>query len=556
MPAGRSRAGLLSRLGRRVRRLVAGRRDADVPATRVAAADGRDDRLVDEDFRLSIDTLRQDQAGRFQTKLQIISLVEFREAVGERWSRVAEKVMMIAEGVINTHIGAGNLFTRQGQDFFVLLFRGCPQTEGRRRALMIAQDLGVRLLGDQFIGLERPLALAAELSLADAVNDDGSFNLAAIHTAVGEMRAFLAETATQAAPGLRNSLLPGPAAAAAAEGLRRSLMPSAASPRGKAASGAPIPAAPSELERPAPAGLDPEWQPIVSHRRRAHASDDPTWEPVRTASVPAPISPSSPAPAIRRPPAILGGAAPSLPADARLSLMWRPTWWAAAEAVALYKAQIQRVDRDGEPPQEGSRAYPADREGVAALDRAVVAGAAGDLRANPAARSVLVVPLHWASVTSAQRMSITAPLAEAGRAGRVIVELFGQPADVAPRALEDAVRAVRTLGREVVLRVQFAAPLTGLAADCGCSAVGVDLADLAPAERSDDRGILAHLNGLAQGAGRARLGCYVWGVRHRRVVVGAIQGGFAMVNGSALMKDLDQPGRVLPAPKSRFVQPS
>ncbi len=541
MRAGRFRAGLLSRLGRSVRRLVAGRRRDDAPAARIAAAEDREGRLVDEDFRLSIDTLRQDQDGRFQTKLQIISLIEFREAVGERWPRVADKVMMIAEGVINAHIGAGNLFTRQGQDFFVLVFRTCPQPEGRRRALMIAQDLGVRLLGDQFIGLERHLALAAELALADAVNDDGSFNLAAIHTAVGEMRAFLAESAAPAAGGLRRSLMPG------------------APPPHVAAAGAPIPSAPSELERPIGAGPDPAWQPIVSHRRRARGDDDPSWVPVQAASgggAPATVSPAPAAPPVRRPPAVLGAAAPPLPADSRLSLLWRPTWWAAAEAVALYKAQIQRCDREGEPPLEGSRAYPPDRDGAAVLDRATVAGAAAELRANPAARNILIVPLHWASASSAQRMSITAPLAEAGRAGRVIVELFGQPADVAPRVLEDAVRAVRSLGREVVLRVQFAAPSAGLAADCGCSAIGVDLADLAPAERSDDRGILEHLASLAQAAGRARLGCYVWGVRHRRVVVGAIQGGFAMVNGAALMKDLDQPGRVLPAPKSRFVLPA
>ncbi len=531
MEAKRARGGLLSRLVQPLRRLMGTQRSAaPPPATVVAAAD---DRLVDDEFRLTIDTLSQDQEGRFQTRLQIISLVEFREAVGERWSRVADKVMMIAQGVIGAHIGAGNLFTRQGQDFFILVFRNCPQPEGRHRALTIAQELGTRLLGDQFIGLERPLALAAEVTLDAAINPDGSFNLAAIHDAIGEMRSILAEAAEGPLPP------------------RRSLLPSR--PSGEPAGGASGSlAAPSEIERPRGPGPEPNWQPIAVHKRHYRHQDEHGWQ-LAQAAVPRPAA-ARPVPPARP------TETPPLTAGSRLSLLWRPTWLAAGEAIALYKAQIQRSDHAGAPPLEGSHAYPAQGAGAETLDRAVVAGAAGELAAasgTGAGRSSLVLPLHWASITSPQRMSLTAPLAgEGGRAGRVVVELFGVPADVPPRALADAVRAARVLGREVVLRVCFSAPRAVMAADCGVSAIGVDLADLALAERTDDGALLAELMRLREVAGHARLACYVWGVRHRRVVVGTVQGGFAMINGPALMKDLDHPGRVLPAPKARFVLPA
>jgi hypothetical protein len=53
-------------------------------------------------------------------------------------------------------------------------------------------------------------------------------------------------------------------------------------------------------------------------------------------------------------------------------------------------------------------------------------------------------------------------------------------------------------------------------------------------------------------ARKSGLGVYLWGVRRRALVVGAVQDGFAMVNGPALMKDLAKPAKTLPAPKARF----
>ncbi|NFV79493.1 hypothetical protein G4223_05145, partial [Magnetospirillum aberrantis SpK] len=69
-----------------------------------------------------------------------------------------------------------------------------------------------------------------------------------------------------------------------------------------------------------------------------------------------------------------------------------------------------------------------------------------------------------------------------------------------------------------------------------------------------DDALLAALAAFNAAAGKTRLGSYVWGVRRRKVIVGAVQAGFAMVNGPALMKNIAKPARQLPAPKSRFLQ--
>lgn len=240
-----SRTGLLSRLAaplaKAARRVVRRSQDEEDEARRqmdavLAQADKAPARLTDDTFRLFTEQLAKEEDGAFQIKLHIISLVEFREGVGDKWPKLADKVMMIAEGVINMHLGAGNIFSRQGSDFFILLFRTCDNAEGRRRAVIIAQELGTRLVGDQFVGADVPLALAAEVSLQDGLNEDGSVNLDAIHAAVGEMRAIIAQQAPQA-PGTP-AWMRGGTRTDEAEGLRRHLMPGGP---------APVVAAPDDL---------------------------------------------------------------------------------------------------------------------------------------------------------------------------------------------------------------------------------------------------------------------------------------------------------------------
>ncbi len=531
--------------GRLIRRLTGGgEAEAEAP---VVEHPSTDERIVDDEFRLAIDTLCQDREGMYQTRLQVISLVEFREAVGERWPRFADKVMLIAEGVIHAHIGKGNLFARQGQDFFLLVFRSCSQDEGRYRALTIAQELGVRLLGDQFEGLDRPLALAAEITLADAIAD-GRIDLAAIDSAVGQTRREQQDAESE--QGLRRSLMPSHFTPDLEEGPRRAFMPTPGEDLAEPDRHGVIGELPAGRKKREP-GPDPGWQPMaVEHRERT----TPAWQKMeggRKAPTDAPDQPTLPPPPPLRP----ANAGPLAPTT-RLSVAWRPTWMAKGESIAAYGARIRR--RDETDLLEGGRAYGADAETAIALDRAVLEAVAAELAGGAAGRGILILPLHWATVTSPRRMSVTAivtALPEASRNDRLIVELFGVPADIGARSLTDAVRAARGLGREAWLRTSLGQPMAALAADCGCTAIGVDLDDIAADFGMTDAALLAHLGQFRDEAGRARLDGYVWGCRRRALVAGAVRAGLAFVNGPALMKDMERPGPRLPAPKSRLAAP-
>lgn len=550
----RSQGGLLSRLTAplaKAARRVVGRGPAEDDEVKrlmemaLTEADKAPARLTDDTFQMFAEQLAKEEMGAFQVKLHVVSLVEFREAVGDKWAKLSEKVMMIAEGVINAHLGAGNIFCRQGSDCFVLIFRTCDNTEGRRRALIIAQELGTRLVGDQFVGAEVPLALAAEVELADGLNDDGSINPDAIHAAVGEMRSIIAsQNRGKAQP--PPAWMRGGAPAAEESGPRRHLMPSAPAERRPAADDRPPIAAAPEAEAKAPA-QDPGWKTLEVARKEP--AKDPAWVALDGAPE-------------RRLPSALETLpdpwAEPLPADARLSLVWRPTWVAAGEVIGAYEARIQRLDAEGETPLEGTRAYPRNDEPAAnTLDRFRIAGAVRDFRASEQAgnASTVVIPIHWLTITSESRMEFLAPFADItpqARGARVVIELFAVPADVKPMILGAAIARARELCRMVVLRTSLAAPRAAMALDCGAAMVGVDLAELAGAERTSDDDLLAALAEFQTQAAKSRLGATVWGVRRRKVIVGAVQAGFAMVNGPALMKDIPKPAKQLPAPKSRF----
>ncbi|MDA8232560.1 MAG: hypothetical protein M0006_14585 [Magnetospirillum sp.] len=500
MSRGRAIAGLFNRLVGPIGRLTGG---AAAPPPSAVAAGPLTERLTDEAFRLAMESLAKEEDGKFRTRLHVVSLIEFREAVGDKWGRLADKVLLIADGVIHQHLGGGNLSTRPGGDFFVLVFRTCLEPEARRRTRAIAGDLGTRLVGDQLVGLDRPQILSLDVMAADAVKDDGSLDLAAIEAAIDAHRASRARRPRETGPGQ------------AAE--------------------ASLPTSPTALRSPVDGDAigEPGWEAAGSGSK---GGDDPEWQ--RAASAAA---------------AVAGQGVPPLGSGTHLSVVWRPTWLAAADAIAGYHARIVRSDGDADVTREGADAYPPDAASCAVLDRAAVADVARVLTARMAADSVSVIlSLHWHTVSSVQRSVVAGALSNLGvssRSSRLLIEIFGVPAGTSRRDLSDTVGAVRSLSRQVALRLRPGDdPLLGMAARGGVSMVGIDIG-----ARADGRGVPAGLAWLRDGAGKARLPAYVWGVQDRSHLVFALENGFAMINGPALKGDQPRPASVLSAPKARLL---
>jgi len=428
-----------------------------------------------------------------KARLHIISLAEFRDSVGDKWPRLAIKVGIIVEQVIRRHIGQGNPFCQEGDDSWILAFPTLSNEEARRRTQVIVEDLGRHLFGEKTGAGDRPLAVAAEVAVADVVSEDGELNSVHVRSAVDDRRTG----------GARNTV----------------------------------------------SDSDNLWRPI-ERPEQARKKEEAAWEVMESANP-------------RKAPAFDPGMAPSMPAGARLSLVWRPTWVAAGEAISAYGARVVRIDHEGAEPIEGCRTYPPDDpKSALILDRFVVSNAVRDIVAasrsgNPEAeQSSIIIPLSWSSLSSEQRGSVIIPFSELTqqtRNSRLIIEIFNIPDGTSTPELEAVVSYLRSLCREVLVRTRISAKLSSLAAEIGVSMVGLDLSELRPEEKMDDENLLAAMERIHEATTRDGIGCYLWSARRRRVIGGLVQSGFEMVNGPGLMKDIGRPAIVVPAPRARFV---
>ena len=142
-----------------------------------------DDRVV-----LTLSNLVREIETRASGRVQLISLADFREDVGELWQGYQEQIFLIVESTIGRMIGKGNVFLPHGDDAWILLMPGLPEAKAQQRADAIAVSIGQKLVGGRFTERGVPLPTASKLDLSTALNDDGSLNLEAVRTAIGTAR--------------------------------------------------------------------------------------------------------------------------------------------------------------------------------------------------------------------------------------------------------------------------------------------------------------------------------------------------------------------------------
>ncbi|TAN56765.1 MAG: hypothetical protein EPN20_18280 [Magnetospirillum sp.] len=436
------------------------------------------------------DLLQRDPS--LKAKLHIVSLVEFREWVGEKWPRLATKVGLIVEQVIRRHVGAGNPFCQDGEDRWIIAFPELSPEEARQRTVAVVEDLGRHLFGEQSGEGQRAVAVATEISVSEAVSDDGELNVIHVQAAIDQSRAFVSsgtvsDSINQWKPMERTD--------------------------------------PSRREEMA-------WEVIEG----SHGAKAPAFDP----DMVAPLPPAARLSLVWRPTWVASGEAISA-YGARVIRIDHE----GAEALEGCRAY---------PPGDVNAALRLDRFVVSTAVRDISAAIrSGDAKSNQASA---IVPISWASLSSEQRNTVVIPfseLTEDTRNTRLVIEIFGIPDGTTTPELESVVSYVKALCREVLVRTRMSAKRSSLAAEIGVSMVGLDLSELRPDERMDDESLLATLSRVQEATARDGIGCYLWSARRRRVVGGVVQSGFEMVNGPGLMKDIGRPAIVMPAPRSRFI---
>jgi hypothetical protein len=525
-------------LERLCRRLTAGRRQK-ARAHRAGPERRSPDLRVDPGMRFIRTIQRMKQANpTFRDHLYIISLKDFRVAVGEKWGRLADIVSDLGKNVVDRHLGKDGLFCQADDQTFVLTLPKDNRDKARRRVVEIAQDLSAYLVGDQLIKGQRPMILAANIPFEKAVNGLGRFDLGALAEAVEESRsvAFVAVPAGQGAPAEEQAV----PAFASLEVFR--VGEAAPSPRLTLVASNPQPEA-GDAHAQAQNPGEPGWSPARHARNSGQIAE---WQRIRARAAqgntrfpwddPGPLAEGT-----------------------RLSVVWRPTWLARSEAVAAYAARVLRFEEAGKPPTEGSHAYPQKQpmDGLN-IDRVVIAQTLRQLQAASARgrQTSVIVPLCWMSVTTDHRRALLGPLADLPKAilrDRLMVEVTHLP-DVPDCAqLTDMLAFLANMGIAAMVRVRMVNALRLINAQVQNS-LAVDLSELAPDERIGDAALLERLSELRDMAGRNGAGFAIWGIRRRNVIAASVNAGFAMVSGPGLMSDANAVRPAIPLARAALVE--
>lgn len=173
----RSGRGLWSSMRRLFTRPEAAAEDA--PAS--GPMEGEEDHWV----TLTLDELLKQQP---DLDVHVVSLRQFRAAIGPTWQRVAPKVMLIADATLRRVAGPGNPVRQQGDELFLMAFPRLRPEDGHRRAATAAIELGKRLVGARFSivgGGDVPALCLGSLKAGDLVDADGQLDPIAL-AAAGE----------------------------------------------------------------------------------------------------------------------------------------------------------------------------------------------------------------------------------------------------------------------------------------------------------------------------------------------------------------------------------
>lgn len=438
---------------------------------------------------LTLEEILRLEPGLLATKLHIVTLRSFRGMVGEEWPRLVERVGMIVDGVMRRYLGPKSLYTRYGEDTFILGFTTLSEEDGRRQAVLVVNELMQRLIGDRFVGAQICLA---EVYPEEVLDADGKLDTEAMESRIAAAAPPEAAERETAATGAKADRAEGWSAAE----------PAASRPEARL-----VPLEPP----PAKADTAPRWVPLSWP---PEGEDRPAWAEDLDLSLP-----------------------DALPDG--IEIVFRPVWTARWRAIDAYGCVARRRGPDGRPTTHGLLPKPLRPGQSANLDFALLHTGLTRLAAAIERRqgSLLVVPLRFATLqapywTTMARILKAVP--DAMRMRYLVLEVYDIPKPAKPDHMLGLSSMLRPLCRDILARTSVAQPRFDLLASLQPAAVGCDLG-----RTGAHAAVPQALERFAEAAGRQAF--YVWGAANRTALAAAVALGARHVSGPALMADLPEP---------------
>jgi hypothetical protein len=522
-----------------------------------------------------------------EERLHVISVSDFRKAVGHKWKRLAPLVETATDHIIRRHINLKkDSYTRLDGDITCIILPREDRQSSHKRISAIAKDITSHLIGSKLVAGRRPQVVAVNVALKDLLSDIG---IASIHSALKEASVSAsakgglgpAQTTTLGSAfaisgGQRPAdpqdepawiTIDRPTKEAAEMGVMQAegrgpklderVMIVEKGPRGEMAVMQAEGRGPKLDERVMIVEKGPRGEMAVMQAEGRGPKSDEVVIVVNRTSAGVAVLPAFFEDNGRQDPALLserldalvtaGTSEARMPAEAALTLVWTPTWVTSAQGIGAYHARIIRQDRPDLEVLEGVNAYtninPVE---TIALDRFAVTQAAKEVTNIFFSRSKVgvTVPIHWMSLAPRWREYIKIALEGAASQGRrrlLKVEVFGLGANITPAILNTLLSPLEGSECDVLLRLPLSIGEIAVSHPL-VKGVGVDLSELDEHERCGDDALVERLAQFHERARAARLATYVWGLRRRQVISRITAIGYSLINGPGVMPDVARPG--------------
>lgn len=494
-------------------------------------------------------------------RIHILNLSKIAASFGSRWPAVADRVNHLVEGIIGRRLSAKDLHLRWGSGAHILLFNDLSEAEAKLKCALLAEEISAKLIGhDASMGM-------LEVHSA-VVRVDGSLDAESIDTStvLSDLVHRLEEQGEDEDQAL------GPAAAGCGDdgGYLGSLIDllnaterQLAGLRAGSARPADVPVAQdAEAEDEAVCQRIKGAFKIFNQARKLLASSGEDTAPL--VPVIDPKSPSEAETGRRRLAAVRIRLAHLLQEielelkrrstnfldeglegdldNAFLNFFYRPLWQVRLNVINAYCCQLALTAGTHVYSGQALIDQESDLLMTAAIDRVVLQRALADISviATLPERSVLVVPVHYSTLSSDRRrrayMAIVQAVAPAEQAF-LVWEVVDLSSGLMTSALQQAATLLKPYGRAVLLRVDLdQINFDGFSA-AGIYGVGVDVGGVALSEAN----LIQRLERFRVRSARHGLKAYGLGLSKLSLTTAAVAAGFDHIGGDAVAPLVDGP---------------
>ncbi len=159
------------------------------------------DVLEDDELSMTFATLLDDRESKSYGTVQILTLSQFRQDLGDIWDSYEKNILLIAETTVDRMLGRSQTAIREDDETWLLVTPDLTPGEAERFAERIASVIGEKLIGARFEATASASSdadatpLTGPLDITQAVQADGTINRSSISQALSNAQAVIAARA-------------------------------------------------------------------------------------------------------------------------------------------------------------------------------------------------------------------------------------------------------------------------------------------------------------------------------------------------------------------------